>query len=115
MAEIPKFNTGPNNLPTARLPKSPLSSRALRTREVNLVPLLIEEGVYEKLQAFYLGHQTTFFVVLPAAFHMANYRMTGAEDTTIGNPIANRDLSKLENLINVFVNIQYMRITINQD
>ncbi len=53
--------------------------------------------------------------MLLTAFRAAHYRLTGAEDATIGTPIANRNRPELENMIGFFVNTQCMRITIGND
>jgi non-ribosomal peptide synthetase component F len=79
------------------------------------VQLAIEGAVYESLQAFCRSHQVTSFVVLLAAFRAAHYRLTGAEDATIGTPIANRNRPELEDMIGFFVNTQCMRITVGDD
>ncbi|KAI7763506.1 hypothetical protein LZL87_014354 [Fusarium oxysporum] len=75
----------------------------------------IDGPIYEWLQAFCRAHQTTYFVVLLAAFRAAHYRLTGTEDATIGTPIANRNRPELENLIGFFVNTQCMRILVDND
>jgi non-ribosomal peptide synthetase component F len=79
------------------------------------VQLTIEGPVYERLRAFCRAHQTTAFAVLLAAFRATHYRLTGAEDATIGTPIANRNRPELESMIGFFVNAQCMRITAGDD
>ncbi|KAI0543201.1 hypothetical protein GGR58DRAFT_519334 [Xylaria digitata] len=76
------------------------------------VPVTIEGELYEKLLKFCKAHKTTSFAVLLAAFRAAHYRLTGAEDATIGTPIANRNRLELEGMIGFFVNTQCMRITV---
>ncbi|KAI7761673.1 hypothetical protein LZL87_014180 [Fusarium oxysporum] len=83
--------------------------------EAGLVRLTIEGPVYKRLQAFCRAHQVTQFVVLLAAFRATHYRLTGAEDVTIGSPIANRNRAELENLIGFFINTQCMRITVDYE
>ncbi|KAI9148687.1 Enniatin synthetase [Paramyrothecium foliicola] len=80
--------------------------------DAGIVTLAIEGQVYERLQAFCIAQQTTPFVALLAVFRATHYRLTGAEDATIGTPIANRNRPELENLIGFFVNTQCMRIAI---
>ncbi|CAH0046828.1 unnamed protein product [Clonostachys solani] len=76
------------------------------------VQVIIDGAVYEALQAFCLTHRVTAFTVLLAAFRITHYRLTGAEDATIGTPIANRNRPELENIIGFFVNTQCIRIVI---
>ncbi|KAJ4156272.1 hypothetical protein NW754_007896 [Fusarium falciforme] len=82
--------------------------------EAGTVPIVIEDEVYEKLSLFCRNHHVTSFVVLLAAFRVAHYRLTGAEDATIGTPIANRNRPELEDLIGFFVNTQCMRIALEE-
>ncbi|KAF2964673.1 hypothetical protein GQX73_g8896 [Xylaria multiplex] len=89
------------------LPRPPiLSGRA------GFVPVTIEGDLYERLLKFCKEHKATSFAVLLAAFRAAHYRLTGAEDATIGTPIANRNRLELEDMIGFFVNTQCMRITV---
>ncbi|KAI1298361.1 hypothetical protein F5Y03DRAFT_270140 [Xylaria venustula] len=76
------------------------------------VPVTIDGELYKKLLEFCTAHKVTPFAVLLAAFRAAHYRLTGAEDATIGAPNANRNRPELENMIGFFVNTQCMRITI---
>jgi non-ribosomal peptide synthetase component F len=80
-----------------------------------LIELSVEGQVYETLEAFCRTHQVTMFTVLLTAFRVTHYRLTGAEDATVGTPIANRNRPELENLIGFFVNTQCMRITVDRD
>ncbi|KAL8334324.1 hypothetical protein RB598_008868 [Gaeumannomyces tritici] len=88
---------------------------AFLSGEAGIVQFTIEGAAYERLQAFCRAHQTTAFVVLLAAFRAAHYRLTGADDATVGTPIANRNRPELENLIGFFVNTQCMRITVEEE
>ncbi|KAG5985202.1 NRPS protein [Claviceps digitariae] len=54
-------------------------------------------------------------IVLLAAFRATHYRLTGATDATIGTPIANRNRQELEEMIGFFVNIQCLRIKIDDE
>ncbi|RYP40686.1 hypothetical protein DL767_001544 [Monosporascus sp. MG133] len=83
--------------------------------EAGFVPVTIDGELYKKLREFCKAHQMTSFAVLLAAFRAAHYRLTGAEDATIGTPIANRNRRELENIIGFFVNTQCMRITVDGD
>ncbi|KAF2462485.1 condensation-domain-containing protein, partial [Lindgomyces ingoldianus] len=81
--------------------------------EASYIPITINGSLYQDLQAYCRSQQVTPFVVLLAAFRATHYRLTGAEDATVGTPIANRNRPELENLIGFFVNTQCMRITVN--
>lgn len=83
--------------------------------EAGSVPVTIEGELYERLQEFCKVEQMTPFAVLLGAFRAAHYRLTGAEDSIIGTPIANRNRQELENMIGFFVNTQCMRITVDGD
>ncbi|RWA07195.1 hypothetical protein EKO27_g7918 [Xylaria grammica] len=80
--------------------------------QAGIVPVTIEGELYEKLLKFCKAYNATSFAVLLAAFRAAHHRLTGAEDATIGSPIANRNRLELEDMIGFFVNIQCMRITV---
>ncbi|KAI0867493.1 hypothetical protein GGS24DRAFT_507771 [Hypoxylon argillaceum] len=84
----------------------------LLSGHAGLVPVTIEGELYEKLLKFCKAHNVTSFAVLLAAFRATHHRLTGAEDATIGAPIANRNRPELENIIGFFVNTQCMRITV---
>ncbi|KAK2757911.1 NRPS [Arachnomyces sp. PD_36] len=79
------------------------------------VPLTIDGELYEKLRGFCNLYEVTPFVVLLAAFRAAHYRLTGAEDSVIGAPIANRNRGELENIIGFFVNTLCMRTIVDSD
>ncbi len=67
-----------------------------QTGQAGTIRFGIESSVYEKLRAFCRAHQTTNFAVLLAVFRAVHYRLTGAEDATIGTPIAGRNRLELE-------------------
>ncbi|KAK3314236.1 hypothetical protein B0H66DRAFT_630727 [Apodospora peruviana] len=102
-------DSSPAELLSDRPRPSILSGRA------GVIELAVEGLVYERLEAFCRSNQTTSFIVLLAAFRAAHYRLTGAEDATIGTPIANRNRPELENMIGFFVNTQCMRIAVGDD
>lgn len=55
----------------------------------------------------------TPFIVLLAVLRLLHYRLTGVEDASIGNPIANRNHVDVEGIVGFFVNTQAMRITLD--
>ncbi|HLO50179.1 MAG TPA: amino acid adenylation domain-containing protein [Kamptonema sp.] len=61
------------------------------------------------LKALSQNEDATFFMTLLAAFKILLYRYTGIEDIAIGSPIANRNLSEIEQLIGCFVNTLVLR------
>ncbi|KAI0472336.1 hypothetical protein F4859DRAFT_522260 [Xylaria cf. heliscus] len=96
--------------PAELLPDLPRPN--ILSSQAGVVPVTIEGKLYEKLLKFCKAHNATSFVVLLAAFRAAHHRLTGAEDATIGSPIANRNRLELEDMIGFFVNTQCMRITV---
>ncbi|KAF2149161.1 acetyl-CoA synthetase-like protein [Myriangium duriaei CBS 260.36] len=93
---------------------SDYSRPAVLSGKAGSVPIKIGD-IHEDLQAFCRSHKVTVFVVLLAAFRIAHYRLTGAEDGTIGVPIANRNRPELESLIGFFVNTQCLRISVEDN
>lgn len=77
--------------------------------------LRIDDSLYNAITQFGKIHQVTPFVVLLAAFRATHYRLTGINDATIGSPNANRNRWELENLIGFFVNMQCVRIKIEEE
>ncbi|KAF7449949.1 Condensation multi-domain protein [Pyrenophora tritici-repentis] len=61
------------------------------------------------------AHEVTPFVVLLDAFRAAHYRLTGQDDATIGAPNANRDRWELRDMIGFFVNMQCIRIKVEEE
>ena len=88
---------------------------AVPSGEAGVVETTIEGPLYRGLQRFCKARQVTPFVVLLAAFRAAHYRLTGADDATIGTPIANRNRREVEELVGCFVNTQCMRITVEDE
>ena len=99
----------PAELLTDRPRPERLSGRA------GIVKIEVDGEMHRQLQAFCQSHQTTPFVVLLAVFRAAHFRLTGAEDSTIGTPSANRNRPELEGLVGFFVNNQCMRITVDEE
>ena len=61
------------------------------------------------IKALSQNEDATFFMTLLAAFKILLYRYTGIEDIAIGSPIANRNMSEIEQLIGCFVNTLVLR------
>ncbi|KAL7658740.1 hypothetical protein ACMYSQ_004842 [Aspergillus niger] len=74
----------------------------------------VKNTIYTQLQQFCQTYQVTPFVVLLTAFRIAHYRLTGSTDATIGTPVANRNRQELEDLVGFFVNLQCIRIPIEE-
>ncbi|KAJ3544059.1 hypothetical protein NM208_g3252 [Fusarium decemcellulare] len=74
-----------------------------------------EGDMFNRIQSFCNKYAVTPFVVLLAAFRATHYRMTGVEDATVGTANANRDRWELKNMIGFFVNLQCLRITVEDD
>ncbi|KAF7556526.1 hypothetical protein G7Z17_g1316 [Cylindrodendrum hubeiense] len=77
--------------------------------------LRIEGALYEKLQMFCKSHSVTAFTALLAVFRATHFRLTGINDATIGSVNANRDRWELKNMIGFFVNMQCLRIEIEDE
>ncbi|KAJ4168486.1 Nonribosomal peptide synthetase 30 [Fusarium falciforme] len=74
----------------------------------------IANTMYDRLQKFCTQAEVTPFVVLLAAFRATHFRLTGVDDATIGTANANRDRWELKELIGFFVNLQCLRIKMEQ-
>ncbi|ENI04720.1 hypothetical protein COCC4DRAFT_40817 [Bipolaris maydis ATCC 48331] len=77
--------------------------------------LTISHRLYERLQDFARERGVTLFVVLLTVFRAAHYRLTNQDDATIGVPNANRNRWEVGDLIGFFVNIQCLRIKIQDE
>ncbi|GAB1198114.1 hypothetical protein APSETT444_007422 [Aspergillus pseudonomiae] len=73
----------------------------------------IDGVMYTKLRQYCKQHQLTPFIVLLAVFRATHYRLTREEDATIGTPIANRGREELHDLIGLFVNVQCIRLKVD--
>ncbi|KAL1799672.1 hypothetical protein ACET3X_000014 [Alternaria dauci] len=77
--------------------------------------LNISDQLYDSLQSFAKERGMTPFVVLLAVFRATHYRMTNQDDATIAVPNANRSRSEVADLIGFFVNIQCIRMKIQDE
>ncbi|KAJ6789651.1 hypothetical protein PWT90_05590 [Aphanocladium album] len=77
--------------------------------------LCVQGSLFESLEGFCKEREVTPFVVLLAAFRAAHFRLTGAQDATIGSANANRDRAELKDVIGFFVNMQCIRIHIEDE
>ncbi|KAI5828803.1 AMP-binding-domain-containing protein [Schizophyllum commune Tattone D] len=94
----------PAEFPTDFVRPSALSARAGLER----IDILGEDAI--ALERFAASMNSTPFIVLLSALRTLHYRLTGVEDATLGNPIANRNRMELEGVVGFFVNTQSMRI-----
>ncbi|MFL6281661.1 MAG: amino acid adenylation domain-containing protein [Pyrinomonadaceae bacterium] len=65
-----------------------------------------------KLRELSREHQATLYMTLLSAFAVLLSRHSGQEDIVVGSPIANRQESRLEELIGFFVNMLVMRVRV---
>lgn len=79
------------------------------------IDFTIEGEVYDSLIGFGQEYEATLFTILLAAFRATHFRLRATEDATIGSAIANRNRAELHDLIGLFVNIQCLRIALDQD
>jgi amino acid adenylation domain-containing protein len=77
--------------------------------------LQVDGQLYHALQKYCRESDVTPFTVLLAAFRAAHYRLTGQGDATIGSPNANRDRWEVKDIIGFFVNMQCIRIRVEED
>ncbi|KAI0527995.1 hypothetical protein F5B22DRAFT_653082 [Xylaria bambusicola] len=77
--------------------------------------IMVEGPLYNELMQFCKRHEVTPFVVLLAAFRATHYRMTGSKDATIGTANANRDQAQVADLIGFFVNMQCLRLKLDDE
>lgn len=76
---------------------------------------IIDGPLHTQLQRFCKEHRVTTYVALLAVFRAAHYRLTGVNDAVVGSPVANRSRQELQGLIGFFVNLQCMRIQIDEE
>ncbi|KAL6400145.1 putative AMP-binding enzyme [Ilyonectria robusta] len=88
---------------------------ATMSGKADVQELKIEGSIYNTLQEFCRKHEVTPFVVLLAAFRATHYRLTGGTDATIGTANANRNRWEVKDLIGFFVNMQCLRLKVDQD
>ncbi|KAI1353206.1 hypothetical protein F5Y01DRAFT_277248 [Xylaria sp. FL0043] len=77
--------------------------------------IMVDGALYSELMKFCKQHEVTPFVVLLAAFRATHYRLTGSKDATIGTANANRDQAQVANMIGFFVNMQCLRLKIEDE
>ncbi|KAI1749210.1 hypothetical protein F4782DRAFT_514383, partial [Xylaria castorea] len=77
--------------------------------------MVIQGPLYDEVMLFCKQREVTPFVVLLAAFRATHYRLTGSKDATIGTANANRDQWQLADMIGFFVNMQCIRIKIEDE
>ena len=79
------------------------------------IPVAVEGTLYQTLRDFCRVNHVTPYITLLAAFRATHFRMSGADDATIGTPSANRNQPELEPIVGFFVNTQCMRVTVDED
>ncbi|HEY0401603.1 MAG TPA: amino acid adenylation domain-containing protein, partial [Blastococcus sp.] len=94
---------GSLDLPTDR----PLPAQRTYAGARFRVPL--DVGFAREVAQLARRHEASPFMVLLAGFQALLGRLTGAEDLTVGSPIANRNRAEIEPLIGFFVNTLVMR------
>lgn len=72
-------------------------------------------SLYIDLLRFCKVYEATSFATLLAVFRIAHYRLTGAEDATVGSLMANRNQQGLKGMIGLFTNLQCIRIRVEDD
>lgn len=88
----------------------PRSSRAeSKNRSGDYFELSIPQDTVAALDRLAKSNGASLFMVLLAAFEVTLHRYTGAEQITVGSPIANRNRRETEGLIGFFVNQLVLR------
>ncbi|MEP7338035.1 MAG: amino acid adenylation domain-containing protein [Acidobacteriota bacterium] len=71
--------------------------------------VFISEELTAEIKALCRRQETTLFMTLLGAFNVLLYRYSHQTDICVGTPVANRNLTEIENLIGFFVNTLVMR------
>lgn len=77
-----------------------------------LEEITIDGRLFDGIKHFCRKNSVTPFVLLLAAFRATHYLLTGSTDATIGTPNANRNRWEVKDIIGFFVNLQCIRIKI---
>ncbi|OGM51002.1 hypothetical protein ABOM_000274 [Aspergillus bombycis] len=72
-------------------------------------------SLYRDLQNFCEVHQVTPFTVLLTAFRTTHYRLTGADDATLGTLTEDRSCEEPESRADLFAHLQCIRIRVDDD
>ncbi|KAI0554287.1 hypothetical protein F4679DRAFT_527807 [Xylaria curta] len=91
------------------------SRPAILSGKADVQEMVIQGYLYDEVMLFCKQYEVTPFVVLLAAFRATHYRLTGSKDATIGTANANRDQWQLADMIGFFVNMQCIRIKIEDE
>ncbi|KAE8378091.1 hypothetical protein BDV26DRAFT_292570 [Aspergillus bertholletiae] len=83
------------------------------SRQAIFEEVRINGVMYDQLRQYCKQHQVTPFIVLLAVFRATHYRLTRETDATIGTPIANRGREELHDIIGLFVNVQCIRLKVD--
>ncbi|KAJ3580402.1 hypothetical protein NPX13_g168 [Xylaria arbuscula] len=102
-----------NSLPAEFLCDKPRPDTLSGKAEVK--EMMVDGPLYNELMQFCKQHEVTPFVVLLAAFRATHYRLTGSKDATIGTANANRDQAQVADLIGFFVNMQCLRLKLEDE
>jgi len=70
---------------------------------------LFSSSLLEQLKKLSTEQEMTLFMTLLGAFQVLLSRYSGQDDIVVGTPIANRDLSKFQGLVGLFLNTMVMR------
>ncbi|MCA1568223.1 MAG: amino acid adenylation domain-containing protein [Acidobacteria bacterium] len=70
----------------------------------------VQTNLVQELHSLGSSRGATLYMTLLTAFSVLLHRYTGQTDLLIGSPIANRNLSELEDLIGCFINVLVMRV-----
>lgn len=75
----------------------------------------IPRGIAKKLKDFSQQNEVTLFMTMQAAFKVLLFRYTGQTDFAVGTPVANRNLTEIEDVIGFFVNTLVLRTDLSEN
>lgn len=76
--------------------------------------ILLDGPLYEQLQRACAEYDVTPYILLLAVFGATHFRLTGQDDATFGSPNANRDRWEVRDAIGFFVNLQCLRVRLEE-
>src|SRR6185503_1481414 len=89
--------------------------QARRTYAADVYTVSLPKATLSQLEKLSGANGATLYMALLAGFAVLLQRYSGQTDIVIGSPIANRQDSRLENLIGFFVNSLIMRVRMNPE
>ena len=86
-----------------------------RTYKGNTITETLDEFYFDKVKSLSKSLGTSPYALFLSVFFVLLYKYTGQTDINVGTPIANRDISELQDIIGMFVNNIVVRGNIDPD